>query len=59
MLPAASVLPTQYSVIDQKADNIQLQVSGASAPEWTSGTVYVKDTVVKVTTAATSSTPHP
>ena len=57
VLPAASVLPTQYSVIDQKADNIQLQVSGASAPEWTSGTVYVKDTVVKVTTAATSSTP--
>ena len=46
------------SQIDQKADSIQLQVTGSSAPEWTSGATYTKDFVVKVTTAATASTPQ-
>ena len=54
----ATELDSAISTVDQKADSIQLQVTGASAPEWVSGATYTKDYVVKVTTAATASTPQ-
>lgn len=46
------------SAVDQKADSIQLQVTGTSAPEWVASHSYAKNDVVKVTTAATQSTPQ-
>lgn len=48
--PLTIITDRLESMIEQTASSIALQVSGANAPEWTSGNYYAQYDIVKITT---------